>query len=201
MGCPTAKSFCGCCHLRVPCIVLASLRMVMYIIAVLAYLYFFVFLDAVFKEKPNRTFKDDQVEILIRVLFFVVCVNIVVTVLFIVGVKAVRRRHIKKLEKVLFFNFLQKNAAKMEYYVIAVGTNALLLMFLFKIILFILAIIECFVFICSYSLYTEYLSDTQVVVQNVAYTTVNTVITNDNDPPLYKNIGSEMQGMDLKQNP
>lgn len=89
----------------------------------------------------------------------------------------------------------------MEYYVIAVGTNGLLLMFLFKLIPFILATIECFVFICSYSLYKEYLSANQDVAVNVTYTTVNTVITKDNEPPLYKSIGSEMQEMDMQQNP
>ncbi len=92
VGIPTVKSFCGCCELRIPCIVLASIRMIVYIAGVLAYLYFFVFLDAVFREKPNRAFKDDQVEILIRVLFFVLSVNTFVTILFIVGVKSVRHR-------------------------------------------------------------------------------------------------------------
>lgn len=85
--------------------------MVMYIIAVLAYLYFFVFLEGVFKEEQNRTYKGDQVEILIKVLFFVLCVNIVVTVLFIVGVRAVRHRDIKKIEKKFYFQFFTEKCS------------------------------------------------------------------------------------------
>lgn len=87
---PTVKSFCGCCNLRVPCIVMAVLRMIIYIIAVLAFLYFFVFLPAVFQGKQNRYWKGGQIEILIRVLTFVVSVNVFVTILFILGVKSVR---------------------------------------------------------------------------------------------------------------
>lgn len=85
------KSFCGCCDLRVPCIVMAVLRMILYIIGVLMYLYYFVFLDFIFKDKENRNFNDDQVEVLIRILVFIVSVNIFVSVLFILGVKSVRR--------------------------------------------------------------------------------------------------------------
>lgn len=90
-GIPTVKSFCGCCDLKVPCIVMASLRMIGYIAAVLAYLYFFVFLEYVFRDKQNRTFKEEQVELLIKVLVFVVSVNTFVSILFIVGVRSVRR--------------------------------------------------------------------------------------------------------------
>lgn len=88
---PTVKSFCGCCELKVPCIVLASIRMVVYIAAVLAYLYFYVVLHLVFKDQQNRKFKDDQVDIVITILFFVVSVNTFVSILFIMGVKSVRR--------------------------------------------------------------------------------------------------------------
>lgn len=91
VGIPTVKSFCGCCELKIPCIVIAVLRLIIHIGAVFAYLYFFVFLDMVFREKQNRNFKDDQLDILIRVLVFVVSVNIVVTILFIVGARSVRR--------------------------------------------------------------------------------------------------------------
>lgn len=69
----------------------------------------------------------------------------------------------------------------MEYYVVVVGLNALLFLFLFKIILAIFAAIEVFVLIHSYALYKEY--SCQDSAMNAVYTTVNTVVTSDNDPP------------------
>lgn len=87
---PTVKTFCGCCDLKIPCIVMAILRLIVYIISVLAYLYFFVVLEIIFRDKQNRYFRDEQVDVLIRVLVFVVSVNIFVTILFIIGVKSVR---------------------------------------------------------------------------------------------------------------
>ncbi len=70
----------------------------------------------------------------------------------------------------------------MEYYVVAVGLNAILFAFLFKIILAIFAAIDCFIWFYSYSLYKEYAS-CQDGALNTVYTTVSTtVITNENDP-------------------
>lgn len=92
----------------------------------------------------------------------------------------------------------------MEYYVVTVGMNILLLMVLFKLFLFIIAVIECYVFICSYSLYKEYSTLTQQDGVNVVYTTVNTMITNENNTQLYTRNESDIQGqtagIDLKQN-
>lgn len=93
----------------------------------------------------------------------------------------------------------------MEYYVVTLGTNIVLFMFLFNLLLFIIAVIECYVFICSYSLYKEYKSPTQEL--NVVYTTVNTVDTNTNvnHSPPYNDCESgmrdQMAEIDLKQNP
>lgn len=86
---PTVKSFCGCCELKIPCIVIAVLRLIAYIFAVLTYLYLFVFLDMAFKEKQNRYFKEEQAEILIKVLAFAVGVNTFVSIFFIVGARVV----------------------------------------------------------------------------------------------------------------
>lgn len=190
---PTVKTFCGCCDLKIPCIVMAILRLIVYIISVLAYLYFFVVLEIIFREKQNRYFRDGQVDVLIRVLVFVVSVNIFVTILFIIGVKSVRFENpiLLRLDCWLscdniinnFFKplFSQKNHAKMEYYVIAVGLNALLFVFLFKIFLLAFAAIECYILLCSYSLYMEYKNSCQVT-QSVIYNTVNTEIKDENYP-------------------
>lgn len=106
VGIPTVKSFCGCCELRVPCIVLALIRMIVYIAGVLAFLYFFVFVDGIFKSEQNRHFKPDQVGTIIRILFFVVSVNTLVSILFIVGVKSVRRHHyLYKCVSTISFDF------------------------------------------------------------------------------------------------
>lgn len=64
--------------------------MVLYILGVLLTLYFF-FLDMVFKQKENRSFTEEQTVLILRLLFFVMSVNIFVSVLFVIGVKSVRR--------------------------------------------------------------------------------------------------------------
>lgn len=87
---PTVKSFCCCCELRIPCIVVALLRMVLYILGVLLILYAF-FLDMVFKQKENRPFTEEQTALILRLLFFVTSINIFVSILFVIGVKSVRR--------------------------------------------------------------------------------------------------------------
>lgn len=66
----------------------------------------------------------------------------------------------------------------MEYYLIVVGLNAILFVFLFNWILCVLAVIECYIFLCSYSLYNEYVIAAQANPENIVYTKVNTVISN-----------------------
>lgn len=71
----------------------------------------------------------------------------------------------------------------MEYYVIAVGLNALLSVFMFDIFFAVIAAIECFVLIFSYSFYVQSKNTSQEgVVIHSAYTTVNTVSKDENGP-------------------
>lgn len=71
----------------------------------------------------------------------------------------------------------------MEYYLIVVGLNAILFVILFNWVLCIAAVIECYILLCSYSLYKEYVIAEQENAVNVVYTKVNAVISNENDLP------------------
>lgn len=70
----------------------------------------------------------------------------------------------------------------MQYYGVVVGLNAVLLLFLFKIILAVLAVFELFVLFFSYSFYKESLSLCQDNTTNVVYSTVNTGDTSGSNP-------------------
>ncbi|KAJ6636077.1 hypothetical protein Bhyg_14664, partial [Pseudolycoriella hygida] len=77
--------------------------------------------DWALAEKSNRTFSEEQVKYLIRIFAFGLAINVFVTALFIDGAK-------------------NENSAKMEYFVVVVGLNAMLLITLWNIVLIVFAV-------------------------------------------------------------
>lgn len=67
----------------------------------------------------------------------------------------------------------------MKYYVIIVGIDAVLYLLQFEWYFFVFAVVESYIFICSYSLYLVCLSSSQDDGGNKSE---NTVIRNEHDP-------------------
>lgn len=85
---PRVRSFCGCCDLKTACIVIAALKIIGCITAILVYLIGFFIVDEVLKDKE----KDDEdvhdakklkiVEIIVYICLIVAFVIAVVTILY-----------------------------------------------------------------------------------------------------------------------
>lgn len=202
---PTVKSFCGCCDLKVACVVIASLRIIGSIIVILIYSFLFFLLgtDSIKSETENRAESgsaptDGVIEVLLYVWLIIQCVVGVVNILcsywFIRGVTSVKYHHIESRNVLtFFFYFPQKKPSKMKYYVMIVAVDVIVYLLQFDIVFFILAVIEAYIFICSYSLYVVCLNSFQ---EDGVNTTEHTVMKNEIDPPPppYNSCENDMQG-------
>lgn len=120
---PTVNSFCGCCDLKVACVIIASSRFIIYTIAILVYFVLFFFFGYALTEDRSKStpesVKDSltdskliEVEIGIFVYlwliikFVIAVVNILCSYWFIRGATSVRRCQYKtkKLRKLVIFH-------------------------------------------------------------------------------------------------
>lgn len=121
---PTVNSFCGCCDLKVACVVIASLRIIGSIIIILVYLFllFIIGADSIKSDTENRAESgsdptDGVIEVLLYVWlivqFVVAVVNILCAYWFIRGVTSVKAHHIESRNVLtFFFIFPRKNQLK-----------------------------------------------------------------------------------------
>lgn len=84
----------------------------------------------------------------------------------------------------------------MKYYLFVIGIDIVYLLYM-SLHNIVFAASECYILLCSYSLYQEYMSPAHEDAANVVYTAENTVIAKQYDqppPPQYYSCDSDMQG-------
>lgn len=139
---PTVKSFCQCCELKVPCIVIASFRIIGCIIAIFVYFFPFFFLEHTLtevSESENKTkvfleigsedgkYESPNIKFDGRLLFIkvwiivqlvIAVVNILFSYCFIRGAFSVKdRQQYKKVQflfkkKKILFDYSRRNQLK-----------------------------------------------------------------------------------------
>ncbi|XP_037047464.1 uncharacterized protein LOC119082161 [Bradysia coprophila] len=149
---PTVKTFCGCCDLKIPCIVIALFRMVVCIITFIILIVAFMvtgYAVGIIENKQLEHEEDREAVKVIAALIFtwlialipIVLIDIVTSYWFIRGAIA-------------------KDANKMKFYVYMEAVNVFMLalatLFMFDLQYFASTVVECYFAICSYSLYIQY---------------------------------------------
>ncbi|XP_037040542.1 uncharacterized protein LOC119077432 [Bradysia coprophila] len=173
---PTVRTFLGCVDLRVACLVIAAIRLVISVVALVALLLVFLITEDAAVEASNEAKEDDKtaygfLEFMIAVysaiLAVVLITNLLVTYWFIQGVTS-------------------NKPQKMKYYLWLEQVLIVLLVFafvyrLYRVDFLIEALAESYVYICSNSLYQECLLGQYN--ENAENATENTVMKFDNVPP------------------
>ncbi len=220
----TVKSFLGCVDLNISCIVLASVRLILSIIVLIILIYRSANHEIeIVNDKNNAensfqrtkfSFYEFVTDIYFTIAATVLAVNIVVTYWFIRGAIQVGHYSIKKQqpqnknkEK---FVFPQNNPTKMEYYIMTEVISVTLCMHLLTVHLtsIIVAVVECYVLLCSHSLYQECLTNLGSSHEDAVNTTENTAIKMDHvslEPSpqynIYEQSAEEPQPQHSKANP
>lgn len=93
---PTVKSFCGCCDLKVPCIVLAALRFSLFVVFFIAIILYFLIFGFIFYNGSDDI-KTERLGIMVALVFIwpilvlpIILINIIFSYWFIRGAVSVR---------------------------------------------------------------------------------------------------------------
>lgn len=183
MRAPTVKTFLGCCDLKCSCMVIAVFRMVISIILLIA-IVVLLFVYGL----PKALYKNDKLQIIdfmhgVYIGFgcVIILANVLGSYCFILGTTSVRHwKLLKWIENEWVVSSIQNEPHRMKFYLVMEVINVVLyvpLCIFLAYAIIAVAVIECYIIICSHSLYQELLNSNDEELLN---SNNKVVIVNEN---------------------